>query len=221
MPCFTTCKWLCRERHQMRVSTSHLWQTPVVDVWYWYCLRIPWNLIDKFIDKVHDAEHHYHVSSYREAAEVKLSPFYQRWTWQHSFSNQQSVFGLSHRSKGRKGFLKHVCEITKNSKGYSRANIAPETTCNSHFAPEEVVLVGSVPLTELTPQSKQQQQIFADSNKSVTIQRHSELWRMQACYFQCLFWNSSLFNTIPFQSHVSQGTLCLDSFWSHNSPHSD
>lgn len=125
----------------------------------------PWNLIDKCIDKVHDAEYYRCALSYRETDEMKLSPFHQRWTSQHSSGDWQSVIRLSHCSKGRKGISKHVCETTEISKGYSRANTGPETTCNSHFVPEEVAHVGSVPLTAFTLQSQQQQQILPASNQ--------------------------------------------------------
>jgi len=116
---------------------------------------------------VNDAEYHHDELSYRDTAELKPSPFYRRWTLQHSFGDGQSVIGLSHCSKGGKGISKHVCETTEISKGYSRANITPETTCNSHFVPEEVVCVGNVPLTALTLQSRQQQQILPASNQVV------------------------------------------------------
>lgn len=109
---------------------------------------------------------------FREADKVKLSPFYQGWTLQRSLGDWQSVIGISHCSKGRKGISKHVCETTEISKGYSRANIAPETTCNSHFVPEEVEHVGSVPLTALTPQSRQQQTLPASDQVSGDSKTH-------------------------------------------------
>lgn len=67
-------------------------------------------------------------------------------------------------SKRRKGILKYVCEITEISKGHSRANIAPETTCNSRSIPKEVAHVGSVPLTAFTLWNWQQQQILLVCN---------------------------------------------------------
>lgn len=85
---------------------------------------------------------------------------------QHSLGDWQSVTGLSRGSKGRRGVSKHVCETTGISKGYSRTNIAPGTTCNSHSVPEEVEHVGSVPLTALTLQSLQQQTLPASSQVS-------------------------------------------------------
>lgn len=94
------------------------------------------------------------------------------WTLQHSLGDWQSVIGLSRRSKGRKGISKHVCETTEISKGYSRANIAPETTCNSHFVPEKIEHVGSVPLTALTPQSQQQQTLPACNQVSGNSKTH-------------------------------------------------
>lgn len=126
---------------------------------------LPGSLIDRFIDKVHDAEYHCQALSYGETAEVKLSPFYERWTLQHLFGNLLSVIGLSQCSKERKGISEYVCETTEISKGYSRVNIAPETTCNWHFVPEEIMHVGSVSLTALTPQSQQQQQILPACNQ--------------------------------------------------------
>lgn len=135
---------------------------------YWYCLRmssLPGNLIDRFIDKVHDAKYHCQALSYRETAGVKLSPFYERQTLQHSFCDWLSVIGLSQCNKERKGISEYVCETTEISKGYSRANIAPDTACNSHFVPEEIAHVGSVPLPALTPQSQQQQQILPACNQ--------------------------------------------------------
>lgn len=72
----------------------------------------------------------------------------------------------------QQGISKHVCETTEISKGYSRANIAPETTYNSHFVPEEVEHVGSVPLTVLTPQSQQQQILPAGNQVSGDSKTH-------------------------------------------------
>lgn len=103
----------------------------------------------------------------RETDKVKPSP-----SRDGLCSTPLSVTGLSQGSKGRKGISKHVCETTGISKGDSRTNIAPGTTCNSHFVPEEVEHVGSVPLTALTPQSLQQQTLPASNQVSGDSKAH-------------------------------------------------
>lgn len=156
---------------------------------YWCCLKMsspPWKLIDISVGMAHDVQQIHCALSLGETTKATTFPLVVGL--QPSF---RTDVGLTQCSTGRKRVLQHICETTGISKGYSRANTAPESTCNAHFVPEKVARVGCVSLAVLTLQ--QRQWWILPTSSEVRFQTHGAT----SLLLPVPYWNCSPFNHMP------------------------